>query len=211
MGHSNLFNRNLQLEIGIFAWVIRWRSGGTQANWDDSLTDFDASPNGTRTSEKSDISSTVAKELINFDKALLDDLSMPRAAASLFGIIKAAETEFKRYKKAEKDTKENDTEVLPLDLSGLFDAREAIMNMDQVFGIFYTVPLAKNEDGTEIEDISNDNAPVPQEIMDLVQSRSNAKDQKDWELADSLRSRITELGYSVKDVKGGEPVISRLE
>jgi cysteinyl-tRNA synthetase len=40
----------------------------------------------------SDIATTVVpNEMKNFDAALLDDLSMPRAAASLFALIKAAE------------------------------------------------------------------------------------------------------------------------
>jgi cysteinyl-tRNA synthetase len=47
--------------------------------------------------------------------------------------------------------------------------------------------------------------------MELVDQRSSAKDAKDWELADSLRARITELGFAVKDVKGGDPIVSRLD
>lgn len=48
--------------------------------------------------------------------------------------------------------------------------------------------------------------------MDLVSQRAAAKEAKDWELADSLRRRITELGFAVKDVKGGgEPLVSRVE
>jgi hypothetical protein len=47
--------------------------------------------------------------------------------------------------------------------------------------------------------------------MELVGQRTAAKDAKDWELADSLRARISELGFAVKDVKGGEPIISPIE
>ena len=46
--------------------------------------------------------------------------------------------------------------------------------------------------------------------MDLVEQRSAAKDAKDWELADSLRSKISELGFTVKDMKGGNPLVSKI-
>ena len=155
------------------------------------------------------ICAAVEKELANFEAALVDDLSMPRAAASLFGVVKAAENEFKRVKKAEKDGGEA---VPPLDLEGLREVMGAMNEMDRVFGIFYTVPKPKLEDGSVDESADEDllEAPVPDDVMDLVAKRSAAKDAKDWDLADSLRARITELGFAVKDVKGGDPVVSRL-
>jgi cysteinyl-tRNA synthetase len=150
-------------------------------------------------------------ELQNFEVALADDINMPRASASLFAVIKAAEGEFKRLKKQEKELKDGvDTSNSPLDLKGLEAARDALLQMDQIFGLLYTVPPAKSEDGTLIEEEPKRDDVVPDEVLDLVKSRSAAKDAKDWELADSLRSRITELGFAVKDVKGGDPIISRL-
>ncbi len=162
-------------------------------------------------SEDSDISSIVSNELQNFEVALADDINMPRASASLFAVIKAAEGEFKRLKKQEKELKDGiDTSISPLDLEGLEAARDALLQMDQIFGLLYTVPPAKSEDGTLIEEEPKRDDVVPDEVLDLVKSRCAAKDAKDWELADSLRSRITELGFAVKDVKGGDPIISRL-
>ncbi len=151
----------------------------------------------------------VAKEMNNFEAALADDLNMPRASASLFGVLKAAETEFKRFKKEEKAAKKSGDEVTPLDTVGLSSVRDAILKMDQVFGVFYEVPNEKNDDGSEKEEEVVDDT-IPDEVMELVKSRTEAKDSKDWELADSLRSRITELGFAVKDVKGGEPIVSRV-
>jgi len=160
-------------------------------------------------SGETEISKVVVKELGNFETALADDLSMPRAAASLFGVVKSAETEFKRLKKEEKDAKKNpDTNVTPLDLAGLGDVQKAIQKMDTVFGVFYEVPKEKNDDGSEKEEEVIDDS-IPDEVMGLVQSRAAAKDAKEWDLADSLRGRITELGFAVKDVKGGEPIVTR--
>ena len=156
-----------------------------------------------------DIIATVEKELANFEAALLDDLSMPRAAASLFGVVKSAESEFKRIKKAEKDGGVADP---PIDVAGLHAVKEAIDEMDKVFGIFYTVPKPKKEDGTADETIENDDddTPIPEDVMALVNARTVAKEAKEWDRADALRAELTELGYSVKDVKGGDPIVSRL-
>ena len=156
-----------------------------------------------------DIVATVETELANFEAALVDDLSMPRAAASLFGVVKAAETEFKRVKKAEKD---GGVASPPMDVAGLRAVKKAMDEMDQVFGIFYTVPKPKKEDGTvdETADSDEDDAPIPDDVMNLVNERTAAKESKEWNRADALRAELTELGYSVKDVKNGDPIVSRL-
>ena len=161
-------------------------------------------------SEDSAIASKVESELKNFETALADDINMPRASASLFAVIKAAEAEFKRLKKEQNDIKKGrDVTMTPLDMKGLEAARDTLLQMDKVFGLLYTVPQAKNEDGTLIEEEPKDDT-IPDDVLQLVESRTAAKEAKDWELADSLRSRITELGFAVKDVKGGDPIISRL-
>lgn len=165
--------------------------------------------NGENTSD-SDIVATVEKELANFEVAIADDLSMPRASASLFSIVKSAEKEFKRVAKAAKDLDGDENAVLPpLDLVGLQRVQQALDRMDEVFGIYYDVPKIKGEDDDDGAG-SSDDVLVPEDVMDLVAQRSAAKDSKDWELADSLRSKITELGFSVKDVKGGDPIVSRV-
>ena len=160
-------------------------------------------------SDGGDIVATVETELANFEAALVDDLSMPRAAASLFGVVKAAETEFKRVKKAEKD---GGVASPPMDVAGLGVVMKAMDEMDQVFGIFYTVPKPKKEDGTvdETADSDEDDAPIPDDIMTLVNERTAAKESKEWDRADALRAELTELGFSVKDMKNSDPIVSRL-
>ena len=175
---------------------------------EDALKDYNEEESSE--SSESDIATKVQAALQNFETALLDDINMPRASASLFAVIKSAEAEFKRLKKAQNDIeKGEDVALIPLDLQGLKAAKDALLQMDQVFGLLYTVPPAKAEDGSVVEEESDD-GDIPEEVLELVQSRTAAKDAKDWELADSLRSRITELGFAVKDVKGGDPLISRL-
>ena len=152
------------------------------------LTEFTSSEKD----KDSELATTfVPRQMENFETALKDDLSMPRASASLFALVKAAEAEFK------KDSP---------DVVGLSAIREAMTRMDEVFGIMYEVPMTEEEAQQEAEA-----AVVPEEVMELVGQRSAAKEAKDWELADSLRARISELGFKVKDVKGGEPIVSRVE
>jgi cysteinyl-tRNA synthetase len=138
---------------------------------------------------------TVPAALQNFEAALMDDLSMPRATASFFGLVKSAETELKRGDKG-------------LDVIGLMAIDKAIEQMDQVFGIFYQVPLADGEESKPDQDEDDD--AIPEAVLELVVKRTEAKEAKDWELADSLRSRIADLGFVVKDVKDGEPIVNRV-
>jgi cysteinyl-tRNA synthetase len=145
----------------------------------------------------------VPKAMENFKAAIQDDLSMPRAAASLFALVKAAEGEFKRVAKQEDG-------AAPLDVAGLKAILEAMQDMDRIFGIFYRVPGGEDEEQEEGAD-GDSPIEVPTEVMNLVSQRSAAKDAKDWGLADSLRKEIAELGYAVKDVKDGEPIVSRAE
>ena len=73
--------------------------------------------------------------------------------------------------------------------SALKAALDKLVELTDVLGI-----EAENEDS------------VPQEVMDLVQKRAEAKKAKDFALADSLRDQITSMGYSVKDTANGPQV-----
>ena len=179
--------------------------------------------------KKSLLDNDISKNLENFDKALLDDLSMPRASASLFSLIKIAENEFKRVKKAAAaaaaaadNNNNDDDDDAKLDLIGLQNIQNAILQMDKIFGIFYDVPLTKEEEeaaaleddnnNNNSTDSNNNNMEVMDKVMDLVAKRTDAKESKDWDLADSLRTRIVELGFVVKDVKGGgDPIVTKIE
>ncbi|KAL3767758.1 hypothetical protein ACHAWO_003155 [Cyclotella atomus] len=146
----------------------------------------------------SEIVAITEKELQNFEIAIADDLSMPRASASLFSVVKAAENEFKRVAKGENDNNS-------LDLVGLKRVSQALQQMDRVFGVYYEVPHSDSQKDEEPQSEA-----VPDEVMELVLQRSAAKDMKDWDLADSLRSKITELGFAVKDVKDGDPIVTKV-
>ena len=162
------------------------------------------------TSSQSESTSDLARRIVpetlrQFEVAITDDLSMPRAAAALFSLIKAAEKELKKQQQQNGNDKDKPMTSSSLDIVGLQAVLQAIEQMDQVFGIFYQVPEKDDDSNTA------NGANVPDEVMELVGQRSAAKEAKDWELADSLRQRIVQLGFTVKDVKGGDPIVVPVE
>ena len=44
---------------------------------------------------------------------------------------------------------------------------------------------------------------IPQEILDLVEQRKKAREEKNWTESDRIRDLISEKGYTVKDTKNG--------
>lgn len=50
---------------------------------------------------------------------------------------------------------------------------------------------------------------IPTEISTLLEKRTLARDQKNWELADSLRIQIESLGYTLKDTDKGSKLTLR--
>ena len=52
-----------------------------------------------------------------------------------------------------------------------------------------------------------ENEEIPQEILELLEERKIARQNKDWEKSDKLRDEIQEKGYEVKDTKDGVEVL----
>lgn len=44
---------------------------------------------------------------------------------------------------------------------------------------------------------------IPQEVVNLATQRKQAKADKDWSTADSIRDKVTQMGYMIKDTKDG--------
>ena len=74
---------------------------------------------------------------------------------------------------------------------------DLLLDFDRVLGI--------NIDKT----VEKKNEDVPQEILELVEQRKLAKANKDWTLADEIRNKIQEKGYSIKDTKT-ETIIEKI-
>lgn len=50
---------------------------------------------------------------------------------------------------------------------------------------------------------------LPNEILELIQKRKQARLNKDWELSDNLRDEITNNGYTIKDTKDDMIVLKK--
>lgn len=210
-----------------------------QQHQDTSHNDINQQPVA---STKSMLATVIVPEALqNFNNAIVDDLMMPRAAAAMFAIIKACENEWKRYQQVQQSKdKEQDQEILSqeenkiLDYYGIEVALDALKQMDQVFGIFYDIPMPlrkqkstndtytpenmavtetdSNIVNTMINNHDDDSLEqqVPDSIWDLINERIKAKDAKDYQLADSIRQDIGKMGYEIKDVKNGSPIVTKI-
>lgn len=128
------------------------------------------------------------REVGKFYKAVADDLSTPRCAASMFAVVKGAEKEIKRGRR----------EGGGWDIDGLGRAMDTLRMFDEVFGILY---------GQEEREGDGGGGEVPEDVMELVKRRGDAKAGKDWGLADELRDEIAARGWQVKDSKNGATVV----
>jgi len=124
----------------------------------------------------------------SFDKAMDDDFNTARAIADLYGY----------FKKIKQELRENDAKAVE-------DVNQ-IKKTYSLLGFFTKDPkvfIKYYEDKNKKDDA------IPSEVLDLVAQRTDAKKTKDYALADTIRAKITELGFSVKDTPNG-PVIEKL-
>lgn len=71
---------------------------------------------------------------------------------------------------------------------------ELLAKFDTVLGLKITQPLEKLQED------------IPQEILDLVEERKQARVNKDWAKSDVLRDLIQSKGYVIKDTKEGAEI-----
>lgn len=119
-----------------------------------------------------------------FDAAMDDDFNTAKALADLFGYFKTAAAKLRAN-----------------DLDGANAILGQVVKTYSLLGLFCSEPaefIANCEKKTA--------GAVPQEVLDLVAKRAEAKAAKDWAKADAIRAEITALGYSVKDTKEGAVV-----
>ncbi len=69
-----------------------------------------------------------------------------------------------------------------------------IEKFDTVLGLKIAEPMDRNEQQ------------LPQEILELVEQRKQARENKDWNKSDELRNLIQSKGYEIKDTKNGTEI-----
>ena len=98
----------------------------------------------------------------------------------------------------------NDDMNMPLALSVVWEAvkyPEKSPKTAQLLKKFDTVL------GIKIDEVQE--TKIPQEILDLVEERKQARSDKNWSESDRLRDLIAEKGYIVKDTKDGTEVLKK--
>lgn len=98
----------------------------------------------------------------------------------------------------------NDDMNMPLALSVVWEAvkyPEKSPKIAQLLKKFDTVL------GIKIDEVQE--TKIPQEILDLVEERKQARSDKNWSESDKLRDLIAEKGYIVKDTKDGTEVLKK--
>lgn len=113
-----------------------------------------------------------------FQKAMDDDFNTARALADLFGHFKTIQQKL---------------------ATGDKTAANDVAQIKTTFGL---LGLFVN-DSKEFLDFGKQKNEIPQEVQQLAQKRWEAKQNRDWATADSLRTQIDALGYVVKDSKEG--------
>lgn len=118
-----------------------------------------------------------------FNRAMDDDFNTAKALADLFGIFKGIRSKLKAG-----------------DSDAVADANQVVKTYS-LLGLFRSEPkefVAYYEQKQKAKE-----GAVPQEVLELVNKRTLAKQNKDWASADALRAQINALGYNVKDTKDG--------
>ena len=116
----------------------------------------------------------------------------------LNGDAKVTENEIKEYKQKFLEAI-NDDLNMPLAMSVVWDVvknpnksnelANLLKDFDRVLGLKIDEKIEEKQDE------------IPQEVLNLVEERKKARNEKNWILSDKLRDKINSLGYNVKDTK----------
>lgn len=114
--------------------------------------------------------------------ALLDDMNTPEALGAIFDYVRDWNTQIAEFKQKEAN-------LLPEEKEAKEKTLLAAQHLFDVFLSLLGISFAKEE--------------ISQEVLDLVEKRTKAKKEKNFALADELRTEIAALGYQVMDTAQG--------
>ncbi len=122
---------------------------------------------------------------------------------NLKGTDKLTTADKEKLLKIEKDFHEaiNDDLNMPLAMSFVWEAarfEKKNPEISKLLSKFDTIL------GIRIDEENTKKEEIPQEILDLVEQRKIARENKDWAKSDELRDLITQKGYIIKDTKEGQ-------
>ena len=116
--------------------------------------------------------------------------------------------EFDRLMTAFKDAMDNDLNT-SMGITVLYDVLKSPANaatklaLISEFDKVLSIDLIKNAEAAAAKDAAPE---LPPEVMELAEQRKAARKAKDFALADSLRDKITALGYVVEETRQGTKI-----
>ena len=131
-------------------------------------------------SKKGDIDIIIEECINEFEKALLDNLNMAKAISYVWKLAKY-EIKDKRIAKA-------------------------MLKLDEIMGIDLVNSEKYLNEIKEKEEITNKSDEKYIEAEKLLEERKNAKENKEYDKADILRDKISNLGFVVIDEKQGSRI-----
>ena len=118
------------------------------------------------------------------------------------GIDDVSKEEIKEYEKRFLEAI-NDDLNMPIAMSVVWDViknpkksrafRDLLLKFDEVLGL-------------DLKNYKKQNDKLPEEIVDLVSKRDEARNSKNWSESDKIRNLLVEKGYRVQDTKEGTVV-----
>ena len=118
------------------------------------------------------------------------------------GIDDVSKEEIKEYEKRFLEAI-NDDLNMPIAMSVVWDViknpkksrafRDLLLKFDEVLGL-------------DLKNYKKQNDKLPEEILDLVSKRDEARNSKNWSESDKIRNLLVEKGYRVQDTKEGTVV-----
>lgn len=148
----------------------------------------------------------------NLDNAVISYNKLVEKLAALVGKNSGEidNTEYDRLMKGFTDALDNDLNT-SLAITAVYDVLKSnenadtklalIAQFDKVLGLGLIAAAEKSAASAK-----NDEADIPAEVLDLVEARKAARAEKNFALADELRSRIAALGYEVKETRQGTEI-----
>lgn len=139
--------------------------------------------------------------------------------------IKASQTSLNRLRKLARSHKDSpvavDETIIKEYEEKFLDAINDDLNMPLALSVVWEV--AKNENKSNQyykllkkfdqvlsldldKEVQADSLKLPEEVLNLLEERKVARENKDFMLSDKIRDKLKEMGYEVKDTKDGQKV-----
>lgn len=99
----------------------------------------------------------------------------------------------------------NDDLNMPVAISIVWELAKYSVKSNKIYELIMKFDSILSLDLNKVKK-DNKNVEIPNEILELLEQRKKARESKDYALSDTLRDKIKEKGYIVKDTKEGQEI-----